>query len=95
MPVENQPEVAAELMRRHPEVEQVGFIRFSGSPEDPVPAELRMAGGEFCGNASVCAAALYLLETGTGAEEEPVDVRLRVSGASLPVDVTLRRERRS
>ena len=92
VPVDKQPDLAAEVMRRHPEVEQVGFVRLSASPDDPVPAELRMAGGEFCGNASVCAAALYLLERGLESGEAPVNVRLRVSGASLPVDVTLRRE---
>lgn len=56
-PVETslQVEVATELMSRHPEVEQVGFISY-----DPFPS-LRMAGGEFCGNASMCAAALILM----------------------------------
>ena len=53
--------VAAELMRRHPEVEQVGFVRRT-EPGDPVRAELNMAGGEFCGNASLCTAALLLLD---------------------------------
>ena len=92
VPVGKQPEIAAELMSRHPEVEQVGFVRFSDSPDDPIRAELRMAGGEFCGNASVCAAALYLLEKEPEQDECPVNIRLRVSGASLPVDVSLRRE---
>ena len=52
-------------MRRHPEVEQVGFVRFSDDPGDPVRAGLRMAGGEFCGNASCCAAVLWFLDHGT------------------------------
>ena len=42
-----QPEAAAEIMRVHPEVEQVGFVSLNGA----LPS-LRMAGGEFCGNAS-------------------------------------------
>ena len=92
VPVERQPELASELMRRHPEVEQVGFIRFSDPTEGPVQAELRMAGGEFCGNASICTAALWLLEMGPESAEVPVNVRLRVSGASDTVDVTLCRE---
>ena len=60
---DEQPSLAAEIMRLHPEVEQVGFVRFrdGNSVPDGVHAELRMAGGEFCGNASLCAAALYLL----------------------------------
>ena len=77
-------------MRRHPEVEQVGFVRFADSPDDPIRAELRMAGGEFCGNASICAAALYLLVTDP--DGSSLNVRLQVSGASRPVDVALRRD---
>ena len=39
-----QPELAAALMRRCPEVEQVGFVRLA-PPSAEVEAELRMAGG--------------------------------------------------
>ena len=52
-----QPVIAAGIMRKHPEVEQVGFVSFDGA----LPA-LRMAGGEFCGNASMSAAALLCME---------------------------------
>lgn len=82
-PACEQPAVGALLMRRHPEVEQVGFVRFS--EDGPV---LRMAGGEFCGNASMSAAALFRLRTGRGTPA----VFLRVSGAAGPVEVRLRRE---
>ena len=58
--IPGQPAAAALIMQEHPEVEQVGFVRFFHPPKDSVHAELRMAGGEFCGNASMCAAALYL-----------------------------------
>jgi len=77
-----QPAAAARIMRRYPEVEQVGFLRRlpDGSP---VCAELRMAGGEFCGNASMSAAALLLFEGGERT------LCLRVSGASAPVRVRL------
>ena len=96
-PVETarQPETAAQLMRRHPEVEQVGFVRFPEGPED---AELRMAGGEFCGNASMSTAALALLKRGEtagrmdGREEGERRIRLRVSGAKQSVEVRLRPE---
>ena len=87
-----QPAAAAELMRRHPEVEQVGFVRFSDSPEEPVKADLRMAGGEFCGNAALCAAALWCIEKDPDAGTDPVNVRLHVSGTSRPVEVMLRKE---
>ena len=78
-PASDQPALAAALMRRHPELEQVGFVRGN---------TLRMAGGEFCGNASMCAAALLLLREGLDSGER----RLLVSGTSAPVAVRLRRE---
>ena len=76
-----QPVIAAGIMRKHPEVEQVGFVSFDGA----LPA-LRMAGGEFCGNASMSAAALLCMEQDLPV---PVTVRLRVSGAASPVAVRL------
>ena len=83
-PVEitRQTETAAAIMRCHPEVEQVGFLRPAGS--DNVP-ELRMAGGEFCGNASMCAACLLALRG-----DRSGTIRLRVSGAAEPITVSLR-----
>ena len=90
-PVEiaRQPSVAAAIMRRCPEVEQVGFLRML--PEDgSAQAELRMAGGEFCGNASMSAA--MLLQAGKGRKDREIALRLRVSGASAPVDLLLRPE---
>ena len=97
-PVETgrQPAVAASLMDRHPEVEQVGFLGPASSSEDPVRGSLRMAGGEFCGNASMCAAAFYLLrrQQADGIPTVPSEatVRLRVSGAAEPVLVRLQKE---
>ena len=97
-------------------VRYYGDIRESeaaGSGEDPeviltnrrdgIQAELRMAGGEFCGNASMSTAALYLIrhmqagaKTGyhtadsAGPDKNlPVLVRLRVSGAKDIVEVNL------
>ena len=91
---DKQPEIASGIMRRHPEVEQVGFFRMADeAPQseapaaensDDVDAVLRMAGGEFCGNASMCAAALYAIRTGK-AESVPERVMLKVSGAKAPV----------
>ena len=73
---------ASAIMRRHPEVEQVGFLLPAGV--DGLPS-LQMAGGEFCGNASMCAAALFRLRGGTGDT-----VRLHVSGAAQPIEVHLK-----
>ena len=83
-------ELAAALMRLHPSLEQVGFVRF---PEDgALRAELDMAGGEFCGNASMSAAALCLLRRGVCDAGER-RVRLRVSGTERGIEVRLSRER--
>ena len=81
VPVPAQAEVAAHLMEREPAVEQVGFL----SPAADAAISLRMAGGEFCGNASMCAAAYW-------ADAENLTdgvVPLRVSGAAERVSVRL------
>ena len=87
---------------------EVGAAAGAGAPgadgrSDFVPVSLRMAGGEFCGNATMCAAALYLMEneaawTGMPEDKEPVkdkdgtvSVRVGVSGAGKPLDVRLAR----
>ena len=91
--ISDQPAAAASIMKRHPEIEQVGFVSFPQG--GGVQACLRMAGGEFCGNASMCAAVWYVLKTQTDvlkshAPHPPrFPVRLSVSGASAPVEVIL------
>ena len=75
-----QPETAAALMARHPQVEQVGFL--SPPAEGAVRGTLRMAGGEFCGNATMSAAALAFLDDSSDAGEGPRRVLFRVSGAA-------------
>lgn len=87
VPVEKQPAVAAEIMKVYPEVEQVGFVLFSDRSEGGYDAELRMAGGEFCGNASCCAAVLYVMNLIHSEPDKSIDVKLRVSGTSEPVFV--------
>ncbi len=79
--IEEQPSAAAKIMERHPEVEQVGFVRFSPESSE-AQVHLRMAGGEFCGNASMSAAALYILKYFSFDFQDPIPVKLRVSGAS-------------
>jgi diaminopimelate epimerase len=83
--VEWQPEVAAQIMRKHPEVEQVGFLHMGDHDAD---AELRMAGGEFCGNASISAAALYLLRSGVACDDTQ-EVLLKVSGTQGLIHVLM------
>ncbi len=61
IPPEKQPSVAAQIMAREPDAEQVGFYSCRGDG-----AMLRMAGGEFCGNAAMSAAVLCALDRGIG-----------------------------
>ena len=92
--IPEQPAAAAEIMRRHPAVEQVGFVRFPEG-DGSMSAELRMAGGEFCGNASMCTAALCVLRKGRASADsisKELTLSLRVSGVAEPLDVRLKRE---
>ena len=75
-----QPDAAAQLMQKEPTCEQVGFV--TGN-------RLRMAGGEFCGNASLSAAALFCrLNPLPNADERRVS--LLVSGQKDPVEVLVK-----
>ncbi len=82
VPPEQQPIVAAELMAQEPMAEQVGFV----SPGGEADISLRMAGGEFCGNATMSAAALRFWEKGMS----DGIVRVAASGASEPVSVAMK-----
>ena len=115
VPAEQQPAVAARLMRLEPTAEQVGFIAFrddsgaaaagrslTGGPASDASKgagtktaaravcdlSLRMAGGEFCGNASMSAATLFAMRggifRGSGGR-----VILDVSGTEDPVCVSI------
>lgn len=81
----DQPSVAAGIMGLYPEVEQVGFVTFAAAGAD-VPVSLRMAGGEFCGNATMCSAVLYMIVNDMPGE---ANVKVRVSGTKDPLDVRL------
>lgn len=56
VPKEYQPQVAEAIMTKEIRCEQVGFIMDSVEGSD---ITLRMAGGEFCGNATMCTAVLF------------------------------------
>lgn len=84
VPAASRPFAAAQIMAREPACEQVGFVCRDGAGQ---PC-LSMAGGEFCGNASMAAAALYCAENGIQEGETRV-LRLCVSGAAAPVPVTV------
>ncbi len=89
VPRAQQSAVAAELIRLRPEVEQVGFLEKPASPDARL--QLQMMGGEFCGNASMAAAA-YLSDQEQLQPGQSTIYRLEVSGADELV--TCRLERR-
>ncbi len=69
--------------------EQVGYLM--PPRHQPSAGRLRMMGGEFCGNASMAAAAFLLKDA--LAEGEERRLLLEVSGAEQPVPCLIRRER--
>ena len=83
VPEAAQPLTAKQLMELEPAAEQVGFV---SDTDDGI--DLRMAGGEFCGNASMSAAVLYLLRRGMNDGK----VTVHVSGTPQPVPVTAERD---
>lgn len=85
VPVNDQSRIAALLMEREPSAEQVGFIR---RLDGECGISLRMAGGEFCGNAAMSAAALYAASRGLDAYCG-AHILVRVSGAERPVPVEI------
>lgn len=116
------PFVAEQLMALEPSAEQVGFVcggvaateglAVSGGERGLATGampSLKMAGGEFCGNASMSAAVYYAMQgtqgfTDAGASHAnvPTDgceigeektILLQVSGASEPVEVQVKRIR--
>lgn len=84
---ERNAETAAGLMQMYPEVEQAGFVRETPADDAGTDASLEMAGGEFCGNASMCAAIWHAENKGMSSGT----VRLRVSGAGDPVEVSFKK----
>ena len=94
VPVQEQPAVAAFVQARHPVAEQVGFVRFNPAdnndvPSDSIPVQLRMAGGEFCGNATMSAAAWYLMREAPLSKDESRAVKVAVDGVEHPLTVVL------
>ncbi len=82
VPTESQPAIARRLMELEPATEQVGFVRFGEGR-----AELRMAGGEFCGNAAMSAAVLCAEIMGAAAG----NITVRVCGTEKPVQAAVER----
>lgn len=88
--IADQPAVASKIMELEPDVEQVGFITYANDAASSGGAaiSIRMAGGEFCGNATMCAAALFAIKRGLQGGAVPV----KVWGVSAPFEVTLEQQ---
>ena len=80
VPAAEQPRAASALMAREPLCEQVCF-RMPDTPGADIT--VRMAGGEFCGNASMSAAARLCCERGW----ERAAVSVAIGGQLVPVAV--------
>ena len=77
---------AKKLMTLEPSAEQVGFLGNSGAGYD---ISLQMAGGEFCGNATLSAAAVFCINTERKLDDAEI-VRVSASGAAAPVPVLIK-----
>ena len=87
VPEERRAECARRLMELEPQCEQAGFLTV---PPEGCQIALQMAGGEFCGNAAMSAAAIYAQNIGIKPRAK-VTVRVAVSGAPEPVTAVVSR----
>ena len=76
--------IAGLIMAADTTIEQVGFLE---KPQGEASVRLQMMGGEFCGNASISAAALMAHKGGIVSG----DIALEVSGADEPLCVKVQK----
>lgn len=81
--ISKQPEIAAAVMKAEPACEQVGFISEGRNGSD---ISLRMAGGEFCGNAAMSAAVLCSEACGKA------ELSVSVSGCRENIGVSVQKQ---
>ncbi len=79
-----QSRIAGLIMAADTTIEQVGFLE---KPQSAASVRLQMMGGEFCGNASISAAALMARNGGI----DSGDITLEVSGADEPLCVKVQK----
>ena len=77
-------ETSARVFAADSSIEQLGFL----SKKDGADIALTMAGGEFCGNACLCAAAFHLQRSGSSAGR----VRVAISGAENCIEVEMEKD---
>ena len=78
--VDDYKKISDKLMQKHNIVEQVGFLKIDGNY--PI---LHMAGGEFCGNATMCAAVLFCKLNNFSAN----DIRVKIYGINDWISVQI------
>lgn len=83
VPKDNYKSIAQGIMKKHVEVEQVGFVSFTDNL-----VKLNMSGDEFCGNAAMSAAALYYMISG---KRETFKTEVSVFGSRKPVEVKVKK----
>lgn len=76
--------IAAFIMELDTRIEQVGFLE---QPQSGAAVRLQMMGGEFCGNASICTAALTAQRSGI----DDGCIMLEVSGAENPLCIRVQK----
>lgn len=79
-----QSRIAGLIMAADTTIEQVGFLE---NPQSDAAVRLQMMGGEFCGNASISAAALMAQKSDIASG----DITLEVSGADEPLCVKVQK----
>lgn len=91
------PDVARAIMQRHPNVEQVGFVWQHSLPiaSQPLGIDLRMAGGEFCGNATMSASFLCAMRLGLCRERSTHTLYVEVSGIPQAVETRVSPDERN
>jgi len=84
----DQPAVAERILEKETECEQVGFISCGIEGSD---ITLRMAGGEFCGNATMSTAVYYLMNQELHNDEERT-VFVKVIGTNGLIEVKVMKD---
>jgi len=87
--VKDQPKYAEEILAKEPMCEQVGYLSRGNEEADIV---LRMAGGEFCGNATMSAAAFYCIRENLHVNTKRTVKVLVLENGLVPVEVEVKAE---
>lgn len=76
-------EISKMIMDKEPQVEQVGFLTYDGG----LDISLRMAGGEFCGNATMCAAVYCAMKN----DLSNANIKVKVFGVDEIINVEVKK----